>query len=333
MVDDVSAIRISVTLATFALVTGDTVDANLPIGAYHVDTIVHVYVASFPFEATWTLADKFTPRSRYQRAVPVVVARICCASVVLPLAIFIHEVFRAVTYVSVDSIDASAAILTGLGQTLVHVDLAIFTFPFRWASAIESVFVARASAPVAARIIGAIIDGAIRGIAHVSGITHALRPVRVLHADAVRGASRVLAQTSKLAVPAGVSGRAIAVIRADVVHAIAAMFARIRQALVQVQLAVLPLETIRAVAYVTAVIVVAHAVVQARISQAFVYVHLAIRTFVSSPVAYARIIINTIDTNTAVPARIRGALVDIRFAIFSTPSRLAIAFIFGLGHR
>lgn len=52
-----------------------------------------------------------------------------------------------------------------------------------------------------------------------------------------------------------------------------------------------------------------------------------------SPVAYARIIINTIDTNTAVPARIRGALVDIRFAIFSTPSRLAIAFIFGLGHR
>lgn len=156
-----------------------------------------------------------------------------------------------------------------------------FTFPFRWASAIESVFVARASAPVAARIIGAIIDGAIRGIAHVSGITHALRPVRVLHADAVRGASRVLAQTSKLAVPAGVSGRAIAVIRADVVHAIAAMFARIRQALVQVQLAILPLETIRAVAYVTAVIVVAHAVVQARISQAFVYVHLAIRTFVS----------------------------------------------------
>lgn len=128
MVDDKSAIGIPVTLATFALVTGDTVDANLPIGAYHVDTIVHVHVASFPFETTWTLADKFTPRSRYQRAVPVVVARICRASIVLPLAIFVHEVFRAVTYVSVDSIDASAAILTGLRQTLVHVDLAIFTW-------------------------------------------------------------------------------------------------------------------------------------------------------------------------------------------------------------
>lgn len=127
MVDDKSAIGIPVTLATFALVTGDTVDANLPIGAYHVDTIVHVHVASFPFETTWTLADKFTPRSRYQRAVPVVVARICRASIVLPLAIFVHEVFRAVTYISVDSIDASAAILTGLRQTLVHVDLAIFT--------------------------------------------------------------------------------------------------------------------------------------------------------------------------------------------------------------
>lgn len=80
--------------------------------------------------------------------------------------------------------------------------------------------------------------------------------------------------------PAGVSGRTVAVIRADVVHAIGAVLARIRQALVQVQLAVLPLETIRAMAYVTAVIVVAHTVVQARISQAFVYVHLAIRTLV-----------------------------------------------------
>lgn len=158
--------------------------------------------------------------------------------------------------------------------------LLLFTFPFRWASAIESVFVARASTPVAARIIGAIIDGAIRGIAHVARITDALRSVRVLHADAVRGASRVLAQTSELAVPAGVSGRTVAVIRADVVHAIGAVLARIRQTLVQVQLAVLPLETIRAMAYVTAVIVVAHTVVQARISQAFVYVHLAIRTLV-----------------------------------------------------
>lgn len=114
MVDDKSAIRISVTLATFALVTGDTVDANLSIGTYHVDAIVHVYVASFPFETTWTLADEFTPRPRYQRAVPVIVARISRASIVFPLAIFIHEVFRAITYVSVDSIDASAAILTGL---------------------------------------------------------------------------------------------------------------------------------------------------------------------------------------------------------------------------
>lgn len=60
---------------------------------------------------------------------------------------------------------------------------------------------------------------------------------------------------------AGVSGRAIAVIRADIVDAIAAVHAGARQAFVQVQLAILPLEAVRAVAHVTAVIVVAHAVV------------------------------------------------------------------------
>lgn len=104
--------------------------------------------------------------------------------------------------------------------------------------------------------------------------------MRVLYADAVRGTSRVLAQTSELAMPAGVSGRTIAMIRADVIYAIGVVLARIRQALVQIQLTVLPLETIRAMAYVSTVIVITHTVVQARIGQAFVYVHLAIRTFV-----------------------------------------------------
>lgn len=58
------------------------------------------------------------------------------------------------------------------------------------------------------------------------------------------------------------------------------MLARVGQALVQVQLAVLPLETVRAVAYVAAVVVVAHAVVQARVGQALVDVHLAARPLV-----------------------------------------------------
>lgn len=154
------------------------------------------------------------------------------------------------------------------------------TFPFRRAGTIEPVLVAGASAPVAARVVRAIIDGAIGGVAHVAGIAHALRPVRVLHADAVRGAGGVLAQTPQLAVAARVPGRAVAVVRAHVVHAVSPVLARVGQALVQVQLAVLPLETVRAVAYVAAVVVVADAVVQARVGQALVDVHLAARPLV-----------------------------------------------------
>lgn len=56
-----------------------------------------------------------------------------------------------------------------------------------------AVLVTGAGSPVAARITGAIIDRAIRRIAHVSRITDALRAVRVLHADAVRRARGVLA--------------------------------------------------------------------------------------------------------------------------------------------
>lgn len=59
----------------------------------------------------------------------------------------------------------------------------------------------------------------------------------------------------------GVSGWAITVIGANVVHAVGPVHARIRQTLVQVQLAVLALETVRAVTDVAAVIVVAHAVI------------------------------------------------------------------------
>lgn len=128
VVDDEGAIWISVTLAALALVTGYAVDAYLAIGAYHVHAIVHVNVASFPLESAGTLADELPSGPRHQRAAPVVVARIRRARVVLPLAILVHEVFGTVAYVAVDPVDASAAILAGLRQTFVHVDLAIFTW-------------------------------------------------------------------------------------------------------------------------------------------------------------------------------------------------------------
>ena len=77
-------------------------------------------------------------------------------------------------------------------QALVKCSLSL-TFPFRWTSTVVSVFVACARPAIAARVTGTVIDGAVRWIAHETGVADALRPVRVLHADAVRRAGRVLA--------------------------------------------------------------------------------------------------------------------------------------------
>ena len=128
MVNDKSAVRISVTFAALALVTSDTVHADFPVRAYHVDAVVHVHVADLALEAARALAHEFSPRPRYQRAVAVVLARVHRARIELALAVLVHEVLRTVAYVPVDSIDAGAAVLAWLRQTLVHVDLAVFTW-------------------------------------------------------------------------------------------------------------------------------------------------------------------------------------------------------------
>lgn len=138
VVNDKSAVRISVTFAAFALVASDAVDANFPFGAYHVHAVVHVHVADFPLEAARALANELPPGPRYQRAVPVVLAGIHRARIELALAILIHEVFRAVAYVPVDPVDAGAAVLTRLRQAFVHVDLAIFTWRHRETCFIKS---------------------------------------------------------------------------------------------------------------------------------------------------------------------------------------------------
>lgn len=64
VVNDESAIGVPVPLVAFALVTGDTIDAYFTVGAYHVDAIVHVDVAHFPFETWRALADEFATRTR-----------------------------------------------------------------------------------------------------------------------------------------------------------------------------------------------------------------------------------------------------------------------------
>lgn len=103
----------------------------------------------------------------------------------------------------------------------------------------------------------------------------------VLDADAVGRASRVLAQDLRFTMSAHETGRTLAVVGADVVDTLAAVDARPGQALVQVLLAVLPLEARRTVADVGAVVIEAHAFVQARVRQALVDVHVAIGAFVA----------------------------------------------------
>lgn len=49
-------------------------------------------------------------------------------------------------------------------------------------------------------------------------------------------------------------------------------------------------------------------------------------------VAYARVIVDTVDADPAVPARVRRALIYVRLAILPAPTRLAVALVLGLGH-
>ena len=133
------------------------------------------------------------------------------------------------------------------------------------------------------------IKRAIRRIAHVSGLADALKSERVLDADAVHRAGGVLAAEGscgvaqrQLAVLARVAGvGAIAPVAAHLVDALAAVAAGLREALVDVELAVLALEARRTTAHVAAVVVVAGAFVQARVVQTLVDVDLAVRPFVA----------------------------------------------------
>lgn len=83
-----------------------------------------------------------------------------------------------------------------------------------------------------------------------------------------------------LAVPAGEARVAVAVIRANLVDARAAVLARLRQALVQVALAIGTLEA-GTRANVAAVVVVANAIVEAWIVPALVNIDLARGTLVT----------------------------------------------------
>ena len=157
MVNDKGTIRIPVTLAAFALVTGDTIDANLAVGTYDIDTVVHVYIANLALKAPWTLADKLAPQPRYHRTIPAILAGIYRADVVLAFTILVHEILRAVASVPVDLVDAGATILTRLRQTLVHVDLAVFPSVSRKTLAVVAIELIDADAAVAARITGALV--------------------------------------------------------------------------------------------------------------------------------------------------------------------------------
>lgn len=157
----------------------------------------------------------------------------------------------------------------------------VLTSPFGRAGTVETVLVADAGAAVGAGIAGAVIDGAVGRVAHVSRIADALGSVGVLDADAVGRASRVLAQDVQFTMAAHEARRTLAVISADVVDTLAPVLARPGQALVQVLLAVLSLEARRTVADVSAVVIEAHAVVQTRVRQALVDVHVAVGAFVA----------------------------------------------------
>lgn len=104
----------------------------------------------------------------------------------------------------------------------------------------------------------------------------------VLHADAVGRTDGVLAEAAQLfAVPTREIRRALAMVGADLIDALAAIYARAGQAFVQVQLAVLALEARRTMADVGAVVIVTHPVVQTRVRQTLVDVRLAIGALVT----------------------------------------------------
>lgn len=55
--------------------------------------------------------------------------------------------------------------------------------------------------------------------------------------------------------------------------------------------------------------------------------------YVPGSVAYAGVIVNAVDANSAVFARIRRAFVEISFTIFPRPSGQTLALVFALGER
>lgn len=83
-----------------------------------------------------------------------------------------------------------------VGIPISSMGVSLRTSPFGRASAVEAVPATGAGAAVGAGVAGAVIDGAVGRIAHVAGIADALRPVGVLHADAVGRAGRVLAEAA-----------------------------------------------------------------------------------------------------------------------------------------
>lgn len=105
--------------------------------------------------------------------------------------------------------------------------MAVLPFPFGQASAIEAILAAGTCATIGAGIAGAIVDSAIRRITHKTRFADTLRSMDILHADAVRRTSRILAETPQLAMRTRESWEALAVISAYVVDALTAVGAGI----------------------------------------------------------------------------------------------------------
>lgn len=120
---------------------------------------------------------------------------------------------------------------------------------------------------------------------------------------------------------------AVTVVSAHIVDAFAAICAGFGQAFVQIELAILTLEARRTMAYVGTVIIIAYTVVQARVRLTLIDVHVAIDALVAGPVASASIIIDPIDADATVLARIRSAFVNISFTVLPGPASLTLALV------
>lgn len=149
----------------------------------------------------------------------------------------------------------------------------------------------------------------------------------VLHADAVRRTGCVLAETSQFAMTTSESWDALAVISAHVVDALTAISTGFDQALIQIKLAILTLEACRTVADIGAVIIITYAIIQARIRLTFVDVYVTVETLIASSITSACIIIDPVDADATILARIRSAFIDISFTLLPSPTRLTLALI------